>query len=140
MILWLLGLPFAFVVSLGYYSIIVCTVVGYGEPQKLVHLLDPTSFGLALKSKNHRSYKASSVAFRHSKSSFEFPICSKIDIWANSLEFPIASRDPFSPMKCYPELLGFETIGVEIENPFGRDYNDLPIDMVRLMTSLDKSS
>ena len=28
------------------------------------------------------------------------------------------------------ELLGFETIGVEIENPFGRDFNDLPLDMV----------
>ena len=30
----------------------------------------------------------------------------------------------------FAELLGFETIGVEIENPFGRDYNDLPLDMV----------
>ena len=39
MILWLLGLPFAFVVSLGYYSIIVCTVVGYGALQYFVHEL-----------------------------------------------------------------------------------------------------
>lgn len=31
----------------------------------------------------------------------------------------------------FAELLGFETIGVEIENPFGRDYNDLPLDLVR---------
>ena len=31
MVLWLLGLPFAFVVTLGWWSIIVCTVVGYGE-------------------------------------------------------------------------------------------------------------
>jgi predicted membrane chloride channel (bestrophin family) len=62
MVLWLLGLPFAFVVTLGWWSIIVCTVVGY-------------------------------------------------------------------------ELLGFETIGVEIENPFGRDYNDLPLDAVSLHAS-----
>ncbi len=31
MVLWLLGLPFAFVVTLGWWSIIVCTVVGYGK-------------------------------------------------------------------------------------------------------------
>lgn len=30
-LLWLLGLPFAFVSSLGWWSILVCTVVGYGE-------------------------------------------------------------------------------------------------------------
>ena len=41
-------------------------------------------------------------------------------------------------MRC-PELLGFETIGVEIENPFGRDYNDLPIDMVRQNLAADTS-
>ena len=28
------------------------------------------------------------------------------------------------------QLLGFEDIGVEIEQPFGRDYNDLPIDQL----------
>ncbi|KAK9813023.1 hypothetical protein WJX72_007657 [[Myrmecia] bisecta] len=28
------------------------------------------------------------------------------------------------------ELLGFEDIGVEIEAPFGRDYNDLPLDKI----------
>lgn len=27
-------------------------------------------------------------------------------------------------------LLGFESIGVEIESPFGRDYNDLPMDQI----------
>jgi putative membrane protein len=26
------------------------------------------------------------------------------------------------------QLLGFEDIGVEIESPFGHDYNDLPVD------------
>ncbi len=28
------------------------------------------------------------------------------------------------------ELLGFEEIGIEIEAPFGYDYNDIPIDKV----------
>ena len=31
MVLWLLGLPFTFLKTLGYYTIIVCTIVGYGE-------------------------------------------------------------------------------------------------------------
>lgn len=26
------------------------------------------------------------------------------------------------------ELLGFEEIGIEIEAPFGYDYNDIPVD------------
>ena len=29
-VLWLAGLPFAFVPQLGYWAILVCTVVGYG--------------------------------------------------------------------------------------------------------------
>jgi putative membrane protein len=28
------------------------------------------------------------------------------------------------------QLLGFEDIGVEIEQPFGTDYNDLPVDLM----------
>ena len=27
-------------------------------------------------------------------------------------------------------LFGIEAIGMEIENPFGRDYNDLPLDTI----------
>lgn len=27
-------------------------------------------------------------------------------------------------------LLGFESFGVEIESPFGRDFNDLPVDKI----------
>ncbi|EIE19862.1 UPF0187-domain-containing protein [Coccomyxa subellipsoidea C-169] len=60
MVLWFLGLPFAFVVSLSWWNLIVCVVVGY-------------------------------------------------------------------------ELLGFEEIGVEIEAPFGYDYNDIPVDKARPM-------
>ena len=35
-------------------------------------------------------------------------------------------------LKCFllAELLGFETISVEVENPFGTDFNDLPLDTV----------
>jgi putative membrane protein len=29
------------------------------------------------------------------------------------------------------QLLGFEDIGVEIESPFGTDYNDLPVDSMQ---------
>ncbi|KAK9902842.1 hypothetical protein WJX75_008328 [Coccomyxa subellipsoidea] len=57
MVLWLMGLPFAFVVSLSWWNLIVCAVVGY-------------------------------------------------------------------------ELLGFEEIGIEIEAPFGYDYNDIPVDKI----------
>jgi putative membrane protein len=57
LILWLIGLPFAFVQTLKYWTILVCFVIGY-------------------------------------------------------------------------QLLGTETIGVEIENPFGEDYNDLPLDQI----------
>jgi hypothetical protein len=28
------------------------------------------------------------------------------------------------------QLFGFEEIGVEIENPFGHDFNDLPVDAI----------
>ena len=40
-------------------------------------------------------------------------------------------------------LLGFESFGVEIESPFGRDFNDLPVDKIasgirsNLMAALD---
>ena len=42
-------------------------------------------------------------------------------------------------------LLGFESFGVEIESPFGRDFNDLPVDKIasgikaNLMAALDFS-
>ena len=98
MVLWLLGLPFAFVVTLGWWSIIVCTVVGYGKqvPIDLATLKIQLNLHLP-----HAAQKA--------------------DLYHGSMTCIDLSL---------AELLGFETIGVEIENPFGRDYNDLPLDMV----------
>lgn len=63
MLLWLMVLPFAFLPTMGLWTILVCAVVGY-------------------------------------------------------------------------QLLGFEDIGVEIEQPFGTDYNDLPIDQLGKMLVL----
>jgi putative membrane protein len=58
MVLWLLILPFAFMPSMGPWTLLLCGVVGY-------------------------------------------------------------------------QLLGFEDIGVEIESPFGTDFNDLPVDTLQ---------
>lgn len=33
------------------------------------------------------------------------------------------------------ELLGFEEIGIEIEAPFGYDYNDIPVDKACALNS-----
>jgi putative membrane protein len=57
MMLWLVGLPFAYLPFVGLWSIIICAVVSY-------------------------------------------------------------------------QVLGFEDIGVEIEQPFGNDYNDIPMDQL----------
>jgi ion channel-forming bestrophin family protein len=48
-----------------------------------------------------------------------FQLIGEISYWAG----PIVALVSFT-------LFGIEEIGVEIENPFGRDYNDLPLDAI----------
>lgn len=97
MLLWLLGLPFAFVSTLGWWSILVCFVVGYGKPSdQLRNGPDMHQLGPAL--------------LRQTSG---------------------MSPQALTPCSAPAELLGFETIGVEVENPFNYDVNDLPLDLVR---------
>mmetsp|Transcript_5374 Transcript_5374/g.14759 ORF Transcript_5374/g.14759 Transcript_5374/m.14759 type:complete len:406 (-) Transcript_5374:567-1784(-) len=55
-------------------------------------------------------------------------------LWTAALPFALV---PFllwgTPVACiviFYALLGIDAIGVEVENPFGRDYNDLPLDSI----------
>ncbi|HEY9824591.1 MAG TPA: bestrophin family ion channel [Stenomitos sp.] len=48
-----------------------------------------------------------------------FQLIGEIDFWTG----PIVALISFT-------LFGIEEIGLEIENPFGRDYNDLPLDAI----------
>ena len=55
-------------------------------------------------------------------------------LWLTALPFALLSSCgwltiPTVAMVAYA-LLGIETIGVEIENPFGHDFNDLPLDTI----------
>lgn len=55
-------------------------------------------------------------------------------IWLLALPFVLVAKlqwgaIPLS-MAIYVALVGLEMIGVEIENPFGHDYNDLPLDSI----------
>lgn len=164
MVLWLLGLPFAFVVTLGWWSIIVCSVVGYGKlslPIDLVFHGLEISPPLKLCTSKSQDVEDASVVVRTNGGS-------RLLAFIRFALPDVAHAFCFYPNYCYPdlyrfkspeenhshaaipikfvgtlsdtnllipkspsaELLGFETIGVEIENPFGRDYNDLPLDMV----------
>jgi hypothetical protein len=64
------------------------------------------------------------------------PACrSFIALWLLMLPFGfIATLGPWTIPFCIIvgyQILGFEDIGVEIESPFGYDYNDLPVDVLQ---------
>lgn len=55
-------------------------------------------------------------------------------IWLAALPFGVVKNCRWGtiPVCCVAaySLMGFEDIGVEIENPFGHDFNDLPLDSI----------
>jgi putative membrane protein len=55
-------------------------------------------------------------------------------IWLLALPFALVGKVHWGAipvcMAIHFALVGLEMIGVEIENPFGHDYNDLPLDSI----------